>query len=266
MAYVTLTPQCCILSRPDKQQQICLNLCEWKALGAIVKDVTDTFCGSFSEGSRQWDLPHGEERTSSMVTRVCVGRYQDGHYVNIRVHVGDTPTKQGVTLNQAQWLGVKSSLGYCAEGSLARTVYARMVTRMARSSLVDHCEGCVRNLPSQLDHDCLTRVITTRLLSSLPPVNLFDFVVDMATASREIGHKLERPTECYMLCSHFLRQTIEEELIGVSLDRGDEEQHPPAPNQGSMTGLSVQARPFQHPADAAAPQLAPVPSLPRPYK
>ena len=45
---------------------------------------------------------------------------------------------------------------------------------------------------------------------------MFDFVVQLAMAAREVGHRLERPMECYQLCSNFLHQTIEEELVGAS--------------------------------------------------
>ena len=131
------------------------------------------------------------------------------------MYVNGTPTKQGVTLSASNWFGVESGLGFSVEAQLACQVYTVMLSEMGARAAKAKCEGCVRDRPSQRDHECFT--ITHGLLSSLPLVNLQNFVMELAVLSRERGHKLERPMECYDACSNFLRDNIVTELTATDI-------------------------------------------------
>lgn len=210
MACVTTTPYGCLITKPDKQQQISLNLSEWDALRAIQDKVSDLWTNPQADVSQYWDLPHGDSKPSNVTVRVGGSSWCGERYVNIRVYVNDNPTKQGVTLSAANWFGVKSGLGFGSEAEMARQVYTGMLGEMGARAAKSKCEGCKRERPSQRDHECTT--VTRELLSSIPPVDPYDFIVELAMLSRERGHRLERPLECYTACSTFLRADIEAEL------------------------------------------------------
>lgn len=212
MACVTSTPYGCTITRPDKQQQISLSRAEWNGLAGLRNKITAYLSNPHRDvpPPQHWDLPHTGSRPSGTVVRVNPSIWNGECYVNIRVYVNDTPTKQGVTLSSANWFGIESGLGFSVEAQLARQVYTSMLSEMGARAAKAKCEGCARDRPSQRDHECLT--ITRGLLSSLPPVNPCDFAVELAILSRERGHVMERPKDCYDVCSNFLKEDIVSEL------------------------------------------------------
>lgn len=217
MACVTSTPYGCTITRPDKQQQISLSRAEWNGLASVRGKISACLADPHRDvpSPQHWDLPHDGSRPPHTVVRVNPSIWNGECYVNIRVYVNGTPTKQGVTLSASNWFGVESGLGFSVEAQLARQVYISMLSEMGVRAAKAKCEGCARDRPSQRDHECLT--ITRGLFASLPPVNPQDFVVELAILSRERGHKLERPMECYDACSNFLRDDIVAELTAADL-------------------------------------------------
>ena len=45
-----------------------------------------------------------------VMTKLTLNCYKGSPYCNIRVYVGDAPSKQGVTLNVAEWSSIRNRL------------------------------------------------------------------------------------------------------------------------------------------------------------
>ena len=100
MAYVSFTPHGCVISKPEKQQQIALCLPEWMGLSEIHPHVASFMAGHSRGPDKFWKLPDGGFRNDHRVeARVTLNHFEGGNYVNVRVYVEGKPTKQGVTLN-----------------------------------------------------------------------------------------------------------------------------------------------------------------------
>ena len=172
MAYVTISPIGCVISKIDKQQQIALNPAEWMGLTGIHEHVTAFMTGRATDASKYWCLPHGGACEQHVCVRVTLSHFEGGCYTNIRVYVDDKPSRQGVTLNAANWTNVQTALGFSPEAQLGREVYAKMLGHMLAEKLETACEGCAQGWGSQKDHQCLTDPgMVERILREAPPVN-----------------------------------------------------------------------------------------------
>lgn len=213
MAYVSVNPHGCVISKPDKCQQIALNKSEWMGLGEIREKVSAFMAGRSPDESQYWCLPHGGDKDANVCTRVTLSTFSGGRYVNIRVYVSDKPSKQGVTLNASNWASMQTGLGYSPEASLGRQVYTQMLKEMVTARAQAKCEGCQKNWSSQRDHECLVNSeLMGQEFPKMPPVDEFTYVVELAHLARDRRHYLERPLECYSLCAHLLRDSIEAEI------------------------------------------------------
>ena len=216
MAYVSCTPHGCVISKPDKQQQIALSLSEWMGLSEIHERVSSFMAGHSQDSTQFWKLPPSGSRDANVEVRVTLNHFEGGCYVNIRVYVDSKPSRQGVTLNNANWTSIQTALGYSAESSLGREVYSRMLRELLAARVKTKCPGCQKGT-SDLQpqpHQCVTDPsLVRRCLESLPPVDQFDYTVELAKRAHERRHRLEQPAACYDMCANFLRNAIEEELL-----------------------------------------------------
>ena len=211
MAYVFNTPHGCVISKPEKQQQIALNLSEWMGLSQIHEKITAFMTGVSRDTSQYWNLPHANARGGSVDVRVTLSSFEGNCYTNIRVYVDGKPCKQGVTLNASNWASIQTSLGYSAEATLGREVYTHMLRELLAETMRSGCMGCEKGWGGQKDHDCLRDPGQT--LRTLTPVDAHEYIVTLALKAKEKRHVLERPLECYVLCHNFLREDIEKELL-----------------------------------------------------
>ena len=213
MAFVTISPLGCVISKTEKQQQVSLNHTEWMGLAEIHQHVDAFMTGRATDASRYWCLPHGGAREQHVRVRVTLSHFEGGCYTNIRVYVDNKPSRQGVTLNNSNWASVQTALGFNAEAKLGRRVFTTMLTGMLRDALVSSCEGCAKGWSSQKDHQCVMEPdIADRLLRELRPVDECSFTVELAQAAQKRSMVLERPHDCYMVCQHFLLDAIIDEV------------------------------------------------------
>lgn len=213
MAYLTFTSHGCVVSKPDKQQQIALSHSQWDSLCSLRDPITAFLTVRPDAVCRYWCLPSSLENGGRASVRVTLSRYEGGSYVNLRVYMDDQPTKQGVVLNLSNWLSLGCALGESEEASMGREVYRSLLRESASSR--SPCEGCVKGWESQRDHDCATgsRLFPKELLAELPPVSAYDFAVELAILGRIRECKIERPLECYEMCTRFHHESI---MTGLS--------------------------------------------------
>ena len=211
MAYVSCTPHGCVISKPHKQQQVALCLAEWMGLSEIQQHVSSFLAGHSRDFDRFWKLPNSGRRDDRVEVRVTLNQFEGGNYVNIRTYVDGKPTKQGVTLNSSNWATIQTPLGYSAEAAIGKEVYTRMLKELLAAAVKTKCPGCQQK--GSLEHQCShDQQLLRRCLQSLPPVDHYDYTVELAKRAHEMRYKLEQPWACYDMCSNFLRQAIEEEL------------------------------------------------------
>lgn len=215
MAYVSCTPHGCVISKPDKQQQVALCLAEWMGLSEIHQHVSSFMAGHSRDADDFWKLPNSGSRDPRVEVRVTLNHFEGGQYVNIRVYVDGKPSKQGVTLNSANWASIQTALGYSAEAVLAKEVYTRMLKELLSATVRIRCPGCQQKAgmpgpPAQCSHD---PELLRRCIQSMPPVDQYDYTVELAKKAHEMRHRLELPAACYDMCANFLRHAVEEELL-----------------------------------------------------
>lgn len=212
MAYIRFLPQGVEVCKPEKHNQLWLTYHEWDGLCALKQQIAAFMAGEPNTECRYWILPRDEVRDEKITLRVVLNRYNDTVcYVHLRVYVGEQPTKQGVMLSSAEWLSVQTALGGSDESVMAREVYKHLLTESARSR--QPCEGCIHSWGSQRDHTCLDEgALTIENLQDLPPVNVHNFIVELAILARSRGHVLEHPAQCYDVCAKYLHQTLIGEL------------------------------------------------------
>lgn len=216
MAYASCTPIGCVIGRADRdKQQLALTKVEWYSLTQIHHEISQFLTGSSLDTGKTWTLPEDGSRTGGTEVRVSFAIFPVGRFVDLRVFASDKPTKQGVSLNEAHWRCVQTALGYSEEARLGRAVYTALLKASVVELREEQCEGCCKGWGSQKDHAC-TRdpTLTRHVLATLTPVvDPYQYAVELAQRARDARHLLERPKECYDLCSNFLRADIEAELV-----------------------------------------------------
>lgn len=226
MAYVQCHPHGLIIARPDKQQQVFLNRNEWSRLVTRSRAVTDFMAGSpidrgtadgvssGSDNSVWWHLSDGGGSEKTRI-RLSLSVFHDAPYCNIRVYVGDTASKQGVTLNQSQWHTVRGVLGTDAETDTAREVFTEMLRECLLEGMGASCEGCARDWPSQHDHACLQEknTLAVKVLAARPCVNPYEFQTRLAEKASTRKIALHRPADAYTVCNTMLRADVEAALL-----------------------------------------------------
>lgn len=225
MAYVQTHEHGCVISRPDRNQQICLSLGEWRRLGALSGRITAFMGGACQDVEQGWSLSNPDcSQASPAEVRVTLSCYNSAPYCNIRMYTtGDQkPTKQGVTVNLAQWTSLSASLGEGDEVRAARETYEALLRELVLAGREKLCEGCREHWPSQKDHECLEvsggRQLTQRVLSSKPPVNVCEFQYRLSETARDRGLALRMGmSELYGLCRTYFRADMEDSLMADSL-------------------------------------------------
>jgi hypothetical protein len=222
MAYVECFPYGASIARPGKQQQVFLSRNEWSRLVVRNREITDFMAGLHGpvNGSSKSTADNGlwwclSEACETAQVRVSLSVFNGAPYCNIRVYVGDTASRQGVTLNQSQWPSVRGALGVDAEADVAREVYTTMLREALLQGVGNSCEGCVQDWCSQSDHACLQekKSLAIKVLSGRLFIDPFAFQTRLAAKASERRLSLQRPADAYAVCNTLLRQDIEAALL-----------------------------------------------------
>ena len=176
-------------------------------MAALEETISRYMRGDQTDEVQSWTLSE-PGRTE---TRVTLSWFKESPFCNIRVFVEDKASKQGVTLNESHWSSLRTILGCGDEIKLGRELYAEMLNDLIRDLRSTRCEGCVRDWPSQKDHECL-QGLTLRIIAEKPSVDPFEFQFKLAEKARDKRLRLSNPSEIYEVCATLLRSSIEQEL------------------------------------------------------
>ena len=168
MIYIDCHGSYCSVTRkdPDGMQQIVLSRIEWLKLCKLSPKVSE-YMERTSEESRRgeeqsWTLTPERSIGSvsgqpwkKVVTKLTLNCYKGSPYCNIKVYVADDPSKQGVTLNMAEWFSVRNRLSNVpgSELHLAEKAYRKLLIEVITQTIPDRCVGCKESWPSQTDHE-----------------------------------------------------------------------------------------------------------------
>lgn len=203
-------------------QQICLAYHEWGRLAASANDGLDRFMSGATldpdvkADGRVWSL--AAESTSgpgSSDCRAVASIFQDRRYVNIRVYVDAVATKQGVTLNLAEWRSLKSALGGDDDTRLARIAYKELLKERLEKFRPAVCDGCRTSHLSQTQHLCVMEPgrFYDGLLAKVPYLPGPHLIERLAMLAKKQSVLLRRsPVDLFNVMCYYYRPGIEKEL------------------------------------------------------
>ena len=239
MAYLDCHGDYCSITRksPEGMQQIVLSRVEWLKLCRLSSKVSSymerTTEGSQREEEQSWTLtPKARVGTVSgqpwkkVMTKLTLNCYKQAPYCNIRVYVGDGPSKQGVTLNTTEWFSVRNRLSNPpgSELHLAEKVYKKLLTEAITKAIPERCVGCKENWPSQTDHECIVgRGSLIHRLGEDVSVSVFTFQHELMLLAKERHAMLETaPSDLFDVCDKLLKPEIIDDLCKADAELDDE--------------------------------------------
>ena len=189
--------------------------------------------GSQREEEQSWTLtPEARIGTVSgqpwkkVMTKLTLNCYKQAPYCNIRVYVGDGPSKQGVTLNTTEWFSVRNRLSNPpgSELHLAEKVYKKLLTEAITKAIPERCVGCKENWPSQTDHECIVgRGSLIHRLGEDVSVSVFTFQHELMLLAKERRAMLETaPSDLFDVCDKLLKPEIIDDLCKADAELDDE--------------------------------------------
>ena len=283
MAYLDCHGDYCSIARksPEGMQHIVLSRVEWLKLCRLSSKVSsymerNTTEGSQREEEQSWTLtPEARVGTVSgqpwktVMTKLTLNCYKQAPYCNTRVYVADAPSKQGVTLNTAEWFSVRNRLSNPpgSELHLAEKAYKKLLTEAITKAIPERCVGCKENWPSQTDHECIVgRGSLIHRLGEDVPVSVFTFQHELTLLAKERHVMLETaPSDLFDVCDNLLKPEIIDDLckadaelddeleplLIVDADGEDKKQTPPPPllpraikERGKRTGFTNRHSPY----------------------
>ena len=127
-----------------KDRQITLSKEAWQSLCACKSQLDQ----ALQEGAEiQFDLDDKVKATTN--------NFNDKTYLHIRSWWNGHPTKQGISLREQDWGQLDGHLKQGDDMTLGIEVLRRMLKRKVGDYMRLECEGCVKDWPSQRDHECL---------------------------------------------------------------------------------------------------------------
>ena len=228
MVYIDCHGSYCSVTRkgPDGMQQIVLSRIEWLKLCKLSPKVSE-YMECTSEESRRkeeqlWTLTPERSIGSvsgqpwkKVVTKLTLNCYKGSPYCNIRVYVGDGPSKQGVTLNVVEWFSVHNRLSNVpgSEVHLSEKAYRKLLIEAIAQAISDRCVGCKESWPSQTDHECIVgRASLIQRLGEHPDgigVSIFTFQHELMLLAKDHHVMLETsPSDLLDVCDNLLRPEI----------------------------------------------------------
>ena len=261
MVYINCHGSYCSVTRkgPEGMQQIVLSRIEWLKLCKISPKVSEYMERTSEESRREeeqlWMLMPERSIGSvsgqpwkKVVTKLTLNCYNGSPHCNIRVYVGDGPSKQGVTLNVAEWFSVRNRLSNApgSEVHLTEKAYRKLLIEAITQAIPDRCVGCKESWPSQTDHECIVgRASLIQRLGEHPDgvrVSIVTFQHELTLLAKDRHVMLETPpSDLFDVCDNLLRPEIvdtmckedavlDDEMLLVAAESQEDRKRSPQPS------------------------------------
>ena len=195
------------IKNPDREKAIFLQPNAWACLVECKKQIDEIVK---KKNEFQWKID------SSKDIRVHTNTYQGKGYVHIRYWWQDRPTKQGVSFLEKEWSELKSYLADSKEAGLGKAVFKQMLKERVHDILRNDCEGCIKDWPSQNDHECLQDQRSRAELCierAQTKVTAIDFILLLAQAACKEKVILEMPHQTFKRILLFHSDHIQKEVV-----------------------------------------------------
>ena len=124
--------------------------------------------------------------------------------------------KHGVSFLEKEWSELKSNLADSKEAGLGKAVFKQMLSERVHDILCNECEGCIKDWPSQNDHECLQdQRLRAELCieSAQTKVTTIDFILLLAQEACKEKVILETPHQTFKRILLFHTNHTQKEVV-----------------------------------------------------
>lgn len=159
---------------------------------------------------------HQEVKTGGEINLMATTSIFNGTpYANVRVFAAGRPTRQGVTMNPAEWMHLLEYLIEDEEMRLGKTVFKQLWIAQAKTLAKTDCEGCIKKCDARANsHTCDEReVMEISLENTVENLPRVKFQTLLANECEKRNVVMSRPKIIFTLIGIHCTEPIKSDIL-----------------------------------------------------